>query len=71
MLEKVYKCNLCHEQREPQAMMGLFFADLYTFTLCDARETDGSHICMRCLGQLERQLAHKPAVVVRGTTTVE
>ena len=59
MMEKVYSCNLCCEKVKPEHLMGLRFHDLHTFTLVEARTTDGQHICMRCLNQLATQLAQK------------
>lgn len=59
MLEKVYSCNLCHEKVRDQNLMGVRFKNNYEFVLDEARTTDGTHICMRCLDQLKQQLATK------------
>jgi hypothetical protein len=53
-ITKEYRCNLCHEIREPKDLLGLNFTNLHDFRITAADVTDGSHICSRCMVQIEK-----------------
>lgn len=55
-MKKIYSCNLCHDEKKPEEMMGLKFSNMVLFKLDETRSTEGQHICLGCLRQLKEQL---------------
>lgn len=53
---EVYKCDICHEEKDRNDMMGCNFADLRRFRLDPPESTKGTHICTQCAEQLAAQL---------------
>jgi len=61
MSKKVtYSCDICRDETPRDQLLGCHFSNMKDFKLASPESTDGVHICMRCLGQLEQQLAKKP-----------
>jgi len=55
--EKIYTCNICREYHQPKdTLTGVYFNSKNEFEFRDPRETDGVHICKRCLKQLKTLL---------------
>lgn len=55
---KEYWCDLCDEQfidGPGKNLVGLRFKNNHDFVLGTPKDTDGHHICMRCLGQIYSQ----------------
>lgn len=55
--KKIYNCDICRDEKDPDILFGIFFSDLRTFTISSARSTDGVHICVGCMQQLKDQIA--------------
>lgn len=56
---EVYRCDLCHEEKGPDLMMGCRFKDMHNFVLDAPGTTKRTHICTQCLDQLAEQLGPK------------
>ncbi len=60
MKKVTYSCDICRDETPKDQLMGCNFRNMKEFKLDTAASTDGVHICMGCLRQLEQQLAQKP-----------
>jgi len=64
----IYKCDVCREDTPKGDLMGVRFSGLRDFKLSTPESTDGTHICMRCLGQLREQLSPPTSLSAPVTT---
>ena len=58
-VKKVYKCNICRDEKITPELMGVMFSGNTVFTLGMPSSTDGVHICFDCLKQLKAHLENK------------
>jgi hypothetical protein len=56
-----YSCDICRDEMPKDQLLGCHFSNLKDFKLAPAESTDGVHICMGCLGQLQAQMGPKRA----------
>lgn len=56
-----YSCDVCRDAMPKAELMGCNFKNMKEFKLDTPESTDGVHICMRCLGQLQAQMGPKRA----------
>lgn len=56
-----YSCNICRDVMPKDQLLGCNFSGMKKFKLDTPGSTDGVHICMGCLGQLQAQMGPKRA----------
>jgi len=56
-MKKVYNCDICRSEREPEKLTGIYFQGMTKFKFDEAESTDGVHICTGCLLQLKSELS--------------
>lgn len=53
MLKRRYYCEICRDEKSVNEVFGIWFGSSgRTFTISRATETDGTHICRKCLVHL-------------------
>lgn len=63
-MKKLYSCNLCGDEFNPNFLVGMRFAGAKKFEISYARQTDGTHVCFRCMDQIYTQQKQYDAVRV-------
>jgi len=53
MLERKYYCDICRDSEEPKDLFGVkFHGTSREFSISSPYDTDGTHICKKCLVHL-------------------
>ena len=55
-MNKVYKCDICREEKSVGQLIGFNFGSMTKFKLDAARSTDGTHACKDCMKQIKEQI---------------
>lgn len=58
-----YICDVCRDETPKADLMGLNFSGMKKFKLDKPESTDGTHICLGCLNQLQVQMGIKRVAV--------
>ena len=53
MIERMYKCDLCSERREPRQLVGLYWENGRAIKEVLSHDSE-HHICFACLSSLQR-----------------
>ena len=56
-MKKIYTCDICRDQVDPEKSFGVVFSGIKKFTLGGYGSTDGIHICYGCANQLSEHLS--------------
>ena len=57
MKKVIYSCDICRDPADRVSLVGLNFSGMKRFKIDTVQSTDGVHICIGCLKQLQEQLA--------------
>lgn len=53
MIERIYKCDLCRDKEEPEALIGLKWGGRDDVLMAFSSRSTEHHICLRCLYSLQ------------------
>ena len=54
-MKKIYRCNICQDEKKPEELSGFNFSNLNDFTIDIAASTNGIHVCISCLNKIVKQ----------------